>query len=1102
MKQFLLTILLFVSGYTFAQTLYTHNGAIPITEDSITFKAGKFRGTIQWQYSSDAQDWINIEDEVSDSLIVSANDAGYYRAEIQDGICHQVYSDTALISSDSKNEIGTFTDSRDGKTYKWVKIGKQVWMAENLAYLPAVSTSAEGSLTDPYYYVYGYEGTDVAIAKATSAYSTYGTLYNWPAAIEACPSGWHLPNENEWATLAKSLGGTSVAGFEMKTIIGWGGSITNSTNSSAFSALPGGSRNSTGGFFGTSGNWWSDPLNDHATEALSCSLYPNVSDLISQKTDKKNGFSVRCVKDTVDVLVLTVTVPESVDANAVTLSFPTLKYNKKLVFSFTTDDTESIWNNIFSVVNKKYVSNEIRDDGKRFFFHSGMISGIDGSNGSIPDKFLENTDGCGVKHRFATSVAAWWWYIQDHGWTACPWLVDSEVKYMQDFGFTLNFHDLEHYTDGVTQAEFDSCVAEDAEHFEEIVGRKPKIMIEPNGDINYSNLGWANPAIQMQIAQNNGALYHPFLNSLEKENEFLIFRDFWSTSDEVYIARLLSSLQEDYETPDNTTKAWRIGGSHRTSQSLEASLLRQIETLYGATGSDEIWVPSTDEFFEYWFMRQFTVVKKVVSGRNITFSLYVPTSSNFWFRNLTCLLSNISSLEGVSLVSSANCPGTSYAIKNGSLMVNLDFNTDLLTKVEKYVARFEASLDDFDYEDAQYFVQQLKAGIREPYQARIGVLVVAPVLTSMAINAGASGTESRDVSVTYVKTGTATHYMISESSDFTGASWIAITDTILFNLSVAAGEKTVYLKLKNSYGESTVVSDAITYSVAPFSLSGVIINSGAAETVEQTVTVAITATGENPPTQYKISEVSDLAGASWQTYSTPISFVLSTGYGEKTVYIQITDGTNVSNIVSDSIVLTPRTIIVSLLENNQSTPYQTLTDGTVVNRVEIGIYEGWDNFILKDITGTNVGYNIVKPSMRDGITSFNAYNWSNPTLSGDTGIYPDALLVSFALNSQGQVYPTVKAGMRFIVPAGTYTVRILPSSQSTDVQTTFNSGVVRIETNGIVTTPSGMNVINNVTEFIEITDIVVAADGYLSVIIGTTTGASFGCNLIKIIKTS
>ncbi len=109
------------------------------------------------------------------------------------------------------NPKNTFTDSRDGNVYKFVKIGTQTWMAENLAYLPSVVGSATGSETTPYYYVYGYDGTSVTAAKATSNYTTYGVLYNWPAAMGGfsssssnpsgvqgvCPAGWHLPSEAE-----------------------------------------------------------------------------------------------------------------------------------------------------------------------------------------------------------------------------------------------------------------------------------------------------------------------------------------------------------------------------------------------------------------------------------------------------------------------------------------------------------------------------------------------------------------------------------------------------------------------------------------------------------------------------------------------------------------------------------------------------------------------------------------------------------------------------------------------------------------------------------------------------------------------------------------
>lgn len=63
--------------------------------------------------------------------------------------------------------IGSFVDTRDGHEYEWVKIGGQIWMAENLAYLPSVSPPDKGSETERSYYVYGYEGFSVTEAKAT-----------------------------------------------------------------------------------------------------------------------------------------------------------------------------------------------------------------------------------------------------------------------------------------------------------------------------------------------------------------------------------------------------------------------------------------------------------------------------------------------------------------------------------------------------------------------------------------------------------------------------------------------------------------------------------------------------------------------------------------------------------------------------------------------------------------------------------------------------------------------------------------------------------------------------------------------------------------------
>lgn len=206
------------------------------------------------------------------------------------------------------NETGTFTDNRDGKVYKTVKIGDQWWMAENLAYLPAVSPSNQGSDTEPFYYVYDYQETDVAVAKATDNYKTYGVLYNWSAALTACPSGWHLPSDAEWKQLEMALGMTQAQadatglrgtnqGTQLKATSGWA-SNGNGTNSSGFSALSGGYRFDDGTFFnvGNAGLWWSSTENN-SSGAWTRRLGYYSANVFRGSIYKAYGFSVRCVKD-------------------------------------------------------------------------------------------------------------------------------------------------------------------------------------------------------------------------------------------------------------------------------------------------------------------------------------------------------------------------------------------------------------------------------------------------------------------------------------------------------------------------------------------------------------------------------------------------------------------------------------------------------------------------------------------------------------------------------------------------------------------------------------------------------------------------------------
>jgi uncharacterized protein (TIGR02145 family) len=202
------------------------------------------------------------------------------------------YGDCAVAEFTCGDDIG-----HDGYDYSTVQIGDQCWFAENCCYLPEVSDLSINSTNEPHYSVYGYEGTDVTAAQATTNYATYGVLYNWPAVMTAgiCPSGWHIPSDGEFTELTDFLGGEGVAGGKMKSTYGWNNE-GNGTNSSGFNALPGGIRASGGfSYFGFIGYWWS------ASESGSYSwhrILNSYGDIVSRLDHlRSHGFSARCVRD-------------------------------------------------------------------------------------------------------------------------------------------------------------------------------------------------------------------------------------------------------------------------------------------------------------------------------------------------------------------------------------------------------------------------------------------------------------------------------------------------------------------------------------------------------------------------------------------------------------------------------------------------------------------------------------------------------------------------------------------------------------------------------------------------------------------------------------
>lgn len=268
-------------------------------------------------YDSKTSDGIGTGLFTSSLGGLTSNTTYYVRAYATNSSGTTYGEQTSFSTADVIACEGIFNDSRDGQNYCYKGYGTQIWMTRNLAYLPSVSP--EGSETVPYYYVYGYEGTSVAEARLTVNYSTYGVLYNLPAALTACPSGWHLPTDAEWTILTDYLtnngygygGSGNDIGKSMAVPWGWQtssgeGKVGNdqaSNNSSNFSIPPGGfmGMNGTDASFlllGIYAAYWSSTISTFIPHGSFFRLFfDDLGPLIDYPYRSSSGYSVRCLKD-------------------------------------------------------------------------------------------------------------------------------------------------------------------------------------------------------------------------------------------------------------------------------------------------------------------------------------------------------------------------------------------------------------------------------------------------------------------------------------------------------------------------------------------------------------------------------------------------------------------------------------------------------------------------------------------------------------------------------------------------------------------------------------------------------------------------------------
>ena len=209
-----------------------------------------------------------------------------------------------LLTSCKKdnNDPDTISDI-DGNVYHTVTIGTQVWLKENLKTtrlnngtvisLETADANWEALISPGYCW---YNNDEAATGK------TYGALYNYAAVTSGklCPTGWHIPSFDEWATLRDFVGGEDEAGGSLKEtgISHWNSPNTGATDEVGFTALPSGERYEDGGFnyLGINNNFWTTTIGP-GTDPYGVRLYNNSTIFHMSEFHKGRGLSVRCIKD-------------------------------------------------------------------------------------------------------------------------------------------------------------------------------------------------------------------------------------------------------------------------------------------------------------------------------------------------------------------------------------------------------------------------------------------------------------------------------------------------------------------------------------------------------------------------------------------------------------------------------------------------------------------------------------------------------------------------------------------------------------------------------------------------------------------------------------
>ena len=267
---------------------------------------------------------------------------------------------SATYSTNTLSNNDIISVSMISNNYNDIAIGRQYWKSQNLDVttyrngdiIPKVtSASTWQNLTTGAWCWYNNDSARYA--------AIYGKLYNWYAVNDSrglAPENYHVPNQNDWDTLTNYLGGLSVSGGKLKEvgIVNWKYPNSFATNSSGFTALPGGDRNTSGDFgnLGYTGAWWSKDQSSSTDGYIRVQWHYN-NNTNSGGWNKKNGASVRIIRDSTAPITCYTNNPAL--SNSITVSvdpMPSVTWNSTAAVCKGTTSTVLNYTNALNAPNQ------------------------------------------------------------------------------------------------------------------------------------------------------------------------------------------------------------------------------------------------------------------------------------------------------------------------------------------------------------------------------------------------------------------------------------------------------------------------------------------------------------------------------------------------------------------------------------------------------------------------------------------------------------------------------------------------------------------------------------------------------------------------------